>query len=244
MNVSRTWVYRFLNRHKEFKLQTATVADPQRNKASCIKNLLPFYLIYHNLLSSDQYHETLVFNLDETPICLHQSPKMKVLTLPEKPTPRLSLPPRMANATLLLTICLDGTYLTPHLLWPTKRIPPELTIMRGRPILLHANGSGWQTKYSFEKIMLGDILPTAMKKRKDSGLGTKKILFVLDSHVSRMSIKLLKYCKKNRITLLTIPAHSSHLTQPLDCGPNGNFKHSLLRYTILECCRPRVCCCL
>ena len=240
MYVSRTWVYKFLGRHPEFKVTVPVIADPQRNLASCINNLQPFFTLYTKLMQSGRYHESLIFNLDETPLCLHQSPKMKVITVTNNPTPRLNIPPRMSNTTLTLCICLDGTALTPHLLWPTVKVPKDLTILRGRPINIHANGSGWQTVKSFEQMMLKDLLPAAINKRKLSGLTHSKILFILDSHISRMSLPVITYCKKHRITLLTIPAHTSHLVQPLDCGPNGLLKHSLSTNIIRECAKPEV----
>ena len=107
-------------------------------------------------------------------------------------------------------------------------------------MILLANGSGWQTQKSYERMMLQYLLPAAIKKRRVSGLTDKKILFVLDSHYSRMSLPVIRYCKRNKISLLTIPAHSSHLTQPLDCGPNGAFKRCLASYILSECCKPEV----
>ena len=200
----------------------------------------PFFTLYTKLLLNPHYHDTLIFNLDETPLCIHQSPKRTVITLPNQQLPRLTLPPRMANATLTLCICLDGTYLPPHLLWPTQQLSKQLRILRGRPMILNANGSGWQTQKSYEHMMLHYILPAAIKKRKASGLTDRKILFVLDSHISRMSVSVLQFCKKNKITILTIPAHSSYLTQPLDCGPNGAFKRSLSTHIVDECSKPEV----
>ena len=238
--MSRTWVYRFLQRHPEFKVQVATISDPQRNLASCVANLHPFFILYTKLLTNPNYHESLIYNVDETPLTIHQSPKKKVITLPNKPYARLTQPPRMANATITLCICLDGTYLPPHLLWPMKKVPQELLILRGRPVIVSANGSGWQTQKSYDHMMLHYLLPAAINKRRSSGLSDKKILFILDSHYSRMSLPVIRFCKRNKITLLTIPAHSSHLTQPLDCGPNGLFKRSLYSHLVSECSKPEV----
>ena len=240
MYVSRTWVYKFLGRHPEFKVTVPVIADPQRNLASCIDNLQPFFTLYTKLMQSGRYHESLIFNLDETPLCLHQSPKMKVITATNNPTPRLNIPPRMSNTTLTLCICLDGTALTPHLLWPTVKVPKDLTILRGRPINIHANGSGWQTVKSFEQMMLKDLLPAAINKRKLSGLTHSKILFILDSHISRMSLPVITYCQKHRITLLTIPAHTSHPVQPVDYEPNGLLNHSLSTPIIREYAKPEL----
>ena len=39
---------------------------------------------------------------------------------------------------------------------------------------------------------------------------------VLDGHASHIDLEVCKFCKENSIYLYCLPAHSSHLTQPLD----------------------------
>lgn len=43
-------------------------------------------------------------------------------------------------------------------------------------------------------------------------------MLVLDGHESHESIAFQDYCKPNNIITLRLPAHSSHITQPLDVG--------------------------
>ena len=43
-------------------------------------------------------------------------------------------------------------------------------------------------------------------------------MIVLDGHESHLSVQFDQYCKENNIIPLCLPAHSSHLTQPLDVG--------------------------
>ncbi|KFY24886.1 hypothetical protein V493_04968 [Pseudogymnoascus sp. VKM F-4281 (FW-2241)] len=43
-------------------------------------------------------------------------------------------------------------------------------------------------------------------------------MLVLDGHESHESIAFQDYCKSNNIITLGLPAHSSHITQPLDVG--------------------------
>ena len=42
----------------------------------------------------------------------------------------------MANATCTVCIYLAGTYVPPHLLWPTLKLSKERLIVRGRPMIL------------------------------------------------------------------------------------------------------------
>ena len=49
-------------------------------------------------------------------------------------------------------------------------------------------------------------------------------LLVLDGHESHQSANFQCYCKENKIVTLCMPAHSSHLLQPLDVGCFGPLK--------------------
>jgi hypothetical protein len=49
-------------------------------------------------------------------------------------------------------------------------------------------------------------------------------LLILDGHESHHSIEFEEYCKENKIITLCMPAHASHLLQPLDVGCFGPLK--------------------
>lgn len=48
-------------------------------------------------------------------------------------------------------------------------------------------------------------------------VGTYRLL-ILDGHESHHSVEFEDYCKENKIITLCMPAHASHLLQPLDVG--------------------------
>ncbi|KAG6996543.1 hypothetical protein FocnCong_v015657 [Fusarium oxysporum f. sp. conglutinans] len=49
-------------------------------------------------------------------------------------------------------------------------------------------------------------------------------LLILDGHESHHSVEFEEYCKENKIITLCMPAHASHLLQPLDVGCFGPLK--------------------
>jgi hypothetical protein len=64
-------------------------------------------------------------------------------------------------------------------------------------------------------------------------------LLILDGHESHHSVEFEEYCKENKIITLCMPAHASHLLQPLDVGCFGPLKKAygreieyLIRYSI------------
>ena len=63
------------------------------------------------------------------------------------------------------------------------------------------------------------------KHTKDYTVGTYRLL-VLDGHNSHVSPEFDRYCLDHQIVVLCIPAHSSHLLQPLDVGCFSVLKQS------------------
>src|SRR5438270_13719636 len=54
-------------------------------------------------------------------------------------------------------------------------------------------------------------------------------MLVLDGHKSYESVAFEEYCKAYNIITLGLPAHSSHLTQPLDVGCFSVLKRAYSR---------------
>jgi hypothetical protein len=53
--------------------------------------------------------------------------------------------------------------------------------------------------------------------------GGKHVL-ILDGHSSHLSLSAIELCLNNNITMICLPAHSSHILQPLDVGVYGHVK--------------------
>ena len=49
---------------------------------------------------------------------------------------------------------------------------------------------------------------------------------ILDGHNSHVTLETIETCKSNNIRLLCLPAHSSHILQPLDVGVFVHVKNS------------------
>ena len=43
-------------------------------------------------------------------------------------------------------------------------------------------------------------------------------MLIINGHRSHMSVKFNNYCKLNNIIIVSMPAHLSHLLQPLNVG--------------------------
>ena len=49
-------------------------------------------------------------------------------------------------------------------------------------------------------------------------------MLIVDRNASYVSIKFIQFARKHKIVYLCLPAHSTHLLQPLDIGVFGLLK--------------------
>ena len=218
------WVYKFKQDYPDLFLKRPLYMDIRRLEAGTYDNLQPFYERLYSLEPFSTYCPELIYNLDETSINPNKQNARKVFGLKGRPVCSRTILPRMPNATLLFTICADGTYLSPHLIWYRKTPDPEVERLKAYNIHVWYSHGGWMKKKLFRKMMLKVILPTLVQRRELLNKSALPIVIILDGHSSRKSKKVIEYCIAHNIILVCIPAHSSHLTQPLDRSSNGVFK--------------------
>ena len=51
-------------------------------------------------------------------------------------------------------------------------------------------------------------------------------MLIVDGHISHISIELIRFTQEHKIVCLCLPAHSTHLLQPLDIYISGSLKQS------------------
>ena len=147
--------------------------------------------------------------------------------------------------TLILAVSADGEALPiPTIILPVATLPPladEVTASFN----ITGSDSGWITIPIWSKWIVDVFIPHVIHKRdkfvKAGGVITspqygRAILF-LDSHSSRLDEYAHMQLEANGIRVSTIPSHSSHILQPLDCGINNHFKHALRNLSFLKMIR-------
>lgn len=94
--------------------------------------------------------------------------------------------------------------------FPRKRVKNEL--MDGSPP--ESIGMCSDSRYINRTLFIGWLKHFQSKVRADKD---HEVFLILDNHSSHRFLEAVLYCRKNSIHLLTIPPHSSHRLQPLDC---------------------------
>ena len=144
---------------------------------------------------------------------------------------------RRKNTTLTLAISLSGKSYSPQLICNTIKIPKEFMELKDNGVFVQGSYSGWQTIETFEKYLKESLLPELFLERKKLGVRSTPIIILLDGASSRRNKELLSYASIKNVIIVTLPAHTSHLIQPLDCNVNGALKNKISQYMEAEISR-------
>lgn len=79
-----------------------------------------------------------------------------------------------------------------------------------------ASKKGWIKKDIFFNYIKDVFIPNIGEERP--------VLLVYDGHSTHVDIKVLELAVRNQITILKLPAHTSHLLQPLDLAVFKSLK--------------------
>jgi hypothetical protein len=133
--------------------------------------------------------------------------------------------------TMLATICADGTWGRPMLIYASQASELQDTWLSGvdpsqMDVSFSATASGW-TNDSIGLQWLTDFEGWSRDKLDDPKRDYR--LLILDGHGSHVTSKFFEICYQKRIILAVFPPHSTHRLQPLDIGM---FRPFAMRYSM------------
>ncbi|APA15656.1 hypothetical protein SS1G_09530 [Sclerotinia sclerotiorum 1980 UF-70] len=224
--VGKLWAHRFVKRHTKLKTRFNRVYDFQRALCEDSELIERWFRLVSNMRAKYGILDCDLYNFDETGFMMGQiSPHIVVTKADRYGKSKAIQPGNREWATAI--ICVDGE---------GHNIPPFL-IVKGEHHL-----SNWYTEGDLPYDWL--IKPTTngwtdnetglewikhFNKHTESRKVGRYRMLVLDGHESHKSPAFQEYCKEHNIILLSLPPHSSHLTQPLDIGCFGSLKRSYSR---------------
>ena len=208
-----------MKRHDDIKLSPSREVD----KTATREEIDTYFARLKQLREEHKYSAANIYNFDETMLDF-SAPKPKVVVPSSAKYGVIEAKELDFHITLGLCISADGKHVCPLLILPLKNFPQDLNEYAGC-YCWSGQTSGWMTKEIFEQYIDRVFVPHVQSKRKEN----ERVLLVLDGHSSRSNDKLMERLKAHRIDVLVLPAHSSHILQPLDLTVNGEFKKALTR---------------
>ena len=214
--VGEKWVRNFVNRHKElqtrfsrrYNYQRALCEDPKMIQEWF--NLIQITIMQYGILPND------IYNFDETGFAMGLTATARVITRAEYYGRRSVL--QLGNrewVTTIESINACGWALPPCIIFKGKTHIQgwyeDASLPNDWRIEVSANG--WTTDEIGLQWLQKLFIPATLGRTKG-----RYQLLILDGHGSHLTPEFDQICSKNDVIPICMPAHSSHLLQPLDIG--------------------------
>jgi hypothetical protein len=224
---SRDWWYGFSKRWKhEISLRKADNISSNR-AASCTDEIVNHYFEtcakQFALAQIDSTKSSHVWNCDETGFSGDQG-KMTIVSRRGARRPlKLVGNNEKINYTVQNCCNASGYFMPPFIVYKAKNRLYNTWCSGGPQEAVYTSSpSGWMEKDQFHQWLINMFVPQTKK------IGGCHIL-VLDGHNSHVTLRTVETCLANQIILICLPAHSSHILQPLDVGVYGHVKRAWRR---------------
>ena len=182
----------------------------------------------------------LIFNLDEKGLTTEHKPPHIVASSHDCPLAVTS--GKGQTVTLIGCGSASGTAIPPFFVFPGKRMNESLLAGKSPGAAATMSDSGWSNHAIFRQYLVEHFVKYA------PGRDNEKCLIVLDGHKSHVSVGLTEWARDHGIILFILPAHTSHILQPMDVSCFGPFEkmfnaecHKLTRLTSATVTRYNVC---
>ena len=211
--VGKNWPARFVERTDELKTAYNRAKDRQRILQEDPEVISGWFTLVDKKKAQYGIHDEDVHNFDETGFQMGVIGSMKVVTGSEKRRrPDLIQPGNREWVTVIQSICAAGYAIPPFIIYKGRvhisAWYEETDIPRNWKLSVSENG--WTNNaLGLEWLKHFD---THTKARQVGGYR----LLILDGHESHLNQDFKDYCFENNIITLCMPAHSSHILQPLD----------------------------
>lgn len=212
--VGRDWPRNFVKRSPALTTRFNRPYDRQRALCEDYKVISEWFDLVRRIKATYGIVNEDTYNFDETGFLMGKISSQLVVTGSERRGRRKAIQPGNREwATAIQAINACGWAIPPFIIFAGKYhlsawyegndIPQDWTIALSE--------NGWTTNE------LGVEWLRHFVKHTYQRVGTYQLL-ILDGHKSHNSLEFQTICKENKIIIISMPPHSSHLLQPLDVG--------------------------
>ena len=218
--VGHQWLSRFLKRNPDFHVRKQKPLAADRKNSHNVADMQSYFQKLETAMKEKGITEVDVWNMDETGFRIGCGRAQLVVTLDANKPLRMTDPDNRDYITSVECISSGGCVI------------PPLIIISGAQVLhkwcendldgdtLFATSESGYSNDDIALDWLAHFIEHTANKRRGAWL-----LLIIDGFGSHLTIPFFELATANRIALFRLPAHSTHLTQPLDVGVFQPFKH-------------------
>lgn len=235
------WFEGLRNRWPELKVQKPRGLEHVRAKMASEATVNEYFenlektLVKYDL--TDKPH--LIFNVDEKGISMDHKPPHIVHASSSVPAVTTG---KSKTTTILGCGSASGVAIPPYYVFSGKRMLPELLSGSTPGADGTVSETGWSNREIFRDWMNHHFI------KYIPGRSSEPVLLLVDGHKSHVSVGLAQWALERNIVLFVLPAHCSHILQPLDVGCYGPFQkiynnqcHKFIKQTSATISRYNVC---
>ncbi len=222
--VGKNWVYNFVQRHPELQSKYNRKYDYQRAKCEDPKIISGWFVRVQQVKTQYGIPDEDIYNFDETGFMMGVISTAKVITGSEKAGRAFFTQPGNREWVTVIECINSCGWATPPLFILEGKVHIS-TWYKDRDLpydwAIGVSENGW-TNNELGMTWLRTIFN---RYTKDRTKGRYRLL-ILDGHGNHVTSEFEQFCAQNDIIPLCMPAHSSHLLQPLDVGCFSTLKSS------------------
>ncbi|CEJ62624.1 hypothetical protein PMG11_11119 [Penicillium brasilianum] len=225
--VGKNWPSTFINRRPELRTRFSRRYDYQRALNEDPKSIRKWFATVQSVIDENGIQPEDIYNFDETGFAMGLISSQKVVTRAEYYGRRSLLQPGNREwVTAIESICADGYPLPPCIVFKGKvAIAGWFDEILPKDWRIEVSKNGWTT----DEIGLRWLEKHFITHTNSRVRGRFRLL-ILDGHGSHLTPQFDRICTENDIIPLCMPAHSSHLLQPLDVGCFAVVKRAYGRF--------------
>jgi hypothetical protein len=220
--LSHSWVSRFIARHKHLQSHIVRLLEVPRGLTCTHENFEKWFEVVCNATEKYEVDYHNVYNIDETGFRLGATNRMYAIVDKRQGIPDYSGEAACGESlTVIECACADGLVIPPFVIFKGENIQGTW-ISEAAPStwMIATSPKGWTSNVLGMTWLRRQFDPHTKVKAK----GAHRIL-ILDGHGSHLTPDFIEYCRDNKIILLCLPPHTSHMLQPLDVSVFSPLKH-------------------
>ncbi|XP_048238250.1 MFS-type transporter clz9-like [Haliotis rufescens] len=222
--LSLRWLYSFIDRWPELKVQKPRKLEAARARSATKENIARYFEELSQVIKKHSFDNSphAIFNIDEKGLSTDVTPPKIVAGVNCKAQTVTS--GKSKTVTMIAAVSAVGGNVPPYFVFPGQRMREELLSEATPGASGTVSKTGWSNTDVFSTYMKDHLAKYLPAREADS-----PVLILYDGHKSHVSLGLIEWARQNHIILFVLPPHTSHLLQPLDIGCYGPFQTTWIR---------------
>lgn len=206
----KDWVQSFLKRNPELSIRQPESTSAARAAGFNKQAVDKFFTFLANVYDEHQLTPDRIYNCDETGISVVPKTKSKIIAKKgRKQVGAITSADRGTTITVEICFSASGQYMQPMMVFPGKRMDPQLMLNAAPGAWGVCSDTGWMTAELF--------LEWFKKFIEFSGATVERpVLLLMDGHSTHtQNIELINEARSHGVIILCFPPHTTHRLQSL-----------------------------